>query len=141
MYPVRLYTADKISGMDKVELCGPVDYVKEMPHVFKNTKINLNMTLRSIWTGIPLRAMDVMGYPHMYDLPLLYYSRFPQYFFFHPHGINSNQFFSSNHYYRNNIHNLPLVQRNPGPEINRGTTGRDIEVDCRKISGSFIYGR
>ncbi len=60
-YPVRLYTADKISGMDKVELCGPVDYVKEMPHVFKNTKINLNMTLRSIWTGIPLRAMDVMG--------------------------------------------------------------------------------
>ena len=60
-YPVRLYTADKISGMDKVELCGPVDYVKEIPYVFKNTKINLNMTLRSIWTGIPLRAMDVMG--------------------------------------------------------------------------------
>lgn len=60
-YPVRLYTADKISGMDKVEICGPVDYVSEMPYVFKNTKINLNMTLRSIWTGIPLRAMDIMG--------------------------------------------------------------------------------
>lgn len=60
-YPVRLYTADKISDMDKVEICGPVDYVSEMPYVFKNTKINLNMTLRSIWTGIPLRAMDVMG--------------------------------------------------------------------------------
>ena len=60
-HPVRLYTADKISGMDKVEVCGPVDYVKEMPYVFKNTKINLNMTLRSIWTGIPLRAIDVMG--------------------------------------------------------------------------------
>ena len=47
--------------MDKVEICGPVDYVSEMPYVFKNTKINLNMTLRSIWTGIPLRAMDIMG--------------------------------------------------------------------------------
>lgn len=60
-YPVRLYTGDEISGMDKVEICGPVDYAKEMPYVFKNTKINLNMTLRSIWTGIPLRAMDIMG--------------------------------------------------------------------------------
>ena len=32
-----------------------------MPIVFKNSKINLNMTLRSIHTGIPLRAMDIMG--------------------------------------------------------------------------------
>ena len=40
---------------------GPVDYEKEMPIVFKNSRINLNMTLRSIHTGIPLRAMDIMG--------------------------------------------------------------------------------
>ena len=33
----------------------------EMPLVFQNSKINLNMTLRSIHTGIPLRAMDIMG--------------------------------------------------------------------------------
>lgn len=32
-----------------------------MPIVFQNSKINLNMTLRSIHTGIPLRAMDIMG--------------------------------------------------------------------------------
>lgn len=32
-----------------------------MPFVFKNSKINLNITLRSIQTGIPLRAMDIMG--------------------------------------------------------------------------------
>ena len=32
-----------------------------MPHVFRNSKINLNITLRSIRTGIPLRALDIMG--------------------------------------------------------------------------------
>ena len=33
----------------------------EMPLVFKFSKIYLNITLRSIRNGIPLRAMDIMG--------------------------------------------------------------------------------
>ena len=32
-----------------------------MPHVFKHSKINLNITLRSIVSGIPLRVFDIMG--------------------------------------------------------------------------------
>ena len=32
-----------------------------MPLVFQNSKINLNITLRSIIYGIPLRAIDIMG--------------------------------------------------------------------------------
>lgn len=40
---------------------GIVDYEKEMPLVFKSSRINLNITLRSIRTGIPLRALDIMG--------------------------------------------------------------------------------
>ena len=40
---------------------GPVDYYNEMPFVFNNSRINLNISLRSIQTGIPLRAMDIMG--------------------------------------------------------------------------------
>lgn len=40
---------------------GIVDYYKEMPLVFKNSRINLNISLRSIRTGIPLRALDIMG--------------------------------------------------------------------------------
>ena len=32
-----------------------------MPLVFQNSKINLNITLRSIKNGIPLRAIDIMG--------------------------------------------------------------------------------
>lgn len=40
---------------------GAVDYVHEMPLVFKQSKINLNITTRSIKSGIPLRAFDIMG--------------------------------------------------------------------------------
>ena len=40
---------------------GEVHYMYEMPLVFKCSKINLNITLRSIRNGIPLRAMDIMG--------------------------------------------------------------------------------
>ncbi len=32
-----------------------------MPSVFHNSKINLNITLKTIQTGIPLRAWDILG--------------------------------------------------------------------------------
>ena len=32
-----------------------------MPKVMRCSKININATLKSIHTGIPLRAMDIMG--------------------------------------------------------------------------------
>jgi spore maturation protein CgeB len=40
---------------------GRVDYQREMPYVFKCSDINLNITLRSIRTGIPLRCLDILG--------------------------------------------------------------------------------
>ncbi len=40
---------------------GPVDYIREMPLAFKQSRINLNITMRSIKSGIPLRAFDIMG--------------------------------------------------------------------------------
>ena len=60
-HQVKVYAPEQDSDIKNVINCGTVDYVKEMPLVFKNSKINLNMTLRSIHTGIPLRAMDIMG--------------------------------------------------------------------------------
>ena len=38
-----------------------MDYYKEAPLVYAHSKINLNISLRSIQTGIPLRAFDIMG--------------------------------------------------------------------------------
>lgn len=38
-----------------------VDYYTQAPFVYRNSKINLNITLRSIGSGIPLRAFDIMA--------------------------------------------------------------------------------
>ncbi len=60
-YPVALYTASDTKRLNGVKQKGTVSYQLEMPQVFRNSKINLNMTLRSIQSGIPLRALDIMG--------------------------------------------------------------------------------
>ena len=40
---------------------GIVDYYTEMPLVFNRSRINLNITRRGIQTGMPLRAIDILG--------------------------------------------------------------------------------
>lgn len=60
-FSVDLYSASEPSGGLPVNRCGTVDYVKEMPKVFASSRINLNITLRSILTGIPLRVIDILG--------------------------------------------------------------------------------
>lgn len=60
-YPVNLYTMDSHFSSPGVDNRGQIDYYNHMPYVFKASDINLNITLRSIQRGIPLRAMDVMG--------------------------------------------------------------------------------
>jgi len=58
---LKLYTPDPTPQFPNVDNRGPVDYCNEMPYVFKNSKINLNISLKSIYSGIPLRAFDIMG--------------------------------------------------------------------------------
>ena len=58
---MRLYTYDRSVTIPGVENHSPLDYYNEMPYAFMNSRINLNITLRSIRTGIPLRALDIMG--------------------------------------------------------------------------------
>lgn len=60
-HPVTLYTYEKDVQIPGVKNRGMADYYDEMPYIFMNSKINLNISLRSIKTGIPLRAMDIMG--------------------------------------------------------------------------------
>ena len=60
-HSVHLYTNDQSVRIPGVHNHGPIDYYKEMPYVFAESKINLNITLRSIKTGIPLRDLDIMG--------------------------------------------------------------------------------
>ena len=60
-FDVRLFTGSTSDELPEYIYAGTVTYDKEMPRVFRESKINLNITLRSITSGIPLRALDIMG--------------------------------------------------------------------------------
>jgi spore maturation protein CgeB len=60
-FDTRLYSFQESEIIQGVKCFPPVDYVTEMPKVFACSKINLNPVLRCIQSGIPLRALDVMG--------------------------------------------------------------------------------
>lgn len=60
-FDLKLYTHQKSPELPNAHYMGTVDYYDMMPFVFKCSKINLNITLKSIHTGIPLRCMDILG--------------------------------------------------------------------------------
>ncbi len=60
-FDTRLYSFQSSQVLHGVKCFPAVDYVSEMPKVFSCSKINLNPSLRCIQSGIPLRALDVMG--------------------------------------------------------------------------------
>ncbi len=64
-FDVHLYTLDygeeEKQILKSVHRHGGVDYNAEMPVMFKSSKINLNSSLRSAQSAIPLRALDVFG--------------------------------------------------------------------------------
>ena len=64
-YSVDLYTR-ALSETDSqllkgITVHGALSYGIEMPRLFKSSKINLNATLKILKSGIPLRALDIMG--------------------------------------------------------------------------------
>ncbi len=60
-YTLDLFTLDPAFSLPNLRNHGTADYYSEMPLVFKKSRINLNISLRSIKRGIPLRAFDIMG--------------------------------------------------------------------------------
>ena len=61
VHPIDLFTYCRELDIPNLQNHGPVDHDSEMPHVFKQSRINLNITLRGIQSGVPLRAFDIMG--------------------------------------------------------------------------------
>ena len=59
-FSVDLYTGSAKCDIP-VRWNGTVSTRQEMPFIFRNSKINLNVTMRGIRTGIPLRIWDVLG--------------------------------------------------------------------------------
>ena len=60
-FKVDLYSSQQDERLKNVNFKGYADYYTQMPLVFSQSKINLNMTLKCIRTGIPLRVTDIMG--------------------------------------------------------------------------------
>lgn len=63
-YALALYSSHPVEQEIRGKLLremGYVDYEKEMPYVFHNSQINLNMTSKTIQSGIPQRVLDILA--------------------------------------------------------------------------------
>lgn len=60
-FRTALYSTQKDERLTAVDYRGYADYYQDMPYIFRLSSINLNISLKAIQTGIPLRVLDVMG--------------------------------------------------------------------------------
>ena len=61
LYSFALYTGSDTSYDSELDNRGYVNYLTEMPLVFHYSKINIQITIRSITSGISQRVLDVLG--------------------------------------------------------------------------------
>ncbi|MDD6656543.1 MAG: DUF3880 domain-containing protein [Lachnospiraceae bacterium] len=59
-FDVKIFTYADTKAFPEIMNLGGLPY-EDCPYAFQGAKINLNISLRSIQSGIPLRAMDIMG--------------------------------------------------------------------------------
>ncbi len=60
-YDFRLYTNTENFALEGVDVRPALSYDESLPKAYHLSKINLNITLHSITSGIPLRVFDIMG--------------------------------------------------------------------------------
>lgn len=77
-HQVTVYCKERHEALTHVQFAETVSNVSEAPLVFKASKINLNVTLKSISSGIPLRILDIMSCAGM--VLSNYQPEFPDYF-------------------------------------------------------------
>lgn len=58
---LKIYSHSNDSRLNNAIYCGTANTMIEMPKIFKLSKINLNITFKQIYTGIPLRVLDILG--------------------------------------------------------------------------------
>lgn len=60
-FSIDLYTGSDTTKLPQVHTRGLAKTLTEMPVIFHESKINLNMTSKAIRSGIPLRAFDIFA--------------------------------------------------------------------------------
>lgn len=77
-FQVDLFTRSDTSPLKGVHCHEGVSTHTQMPHIFRSSKINLNITIRSIQTGLSQRIWDIMGCQGF--LLSNYQMEYPEYF-------------------------------------------------------------
>jgi spore maturation protein CgeB len=77
-YLVDLYTMSDTSSIKNIRNKGPARSRIDMPMIFKCSKINLNITAKTIRSGLSLRVFDILGSGGF--LLTNYQSEIPEYF-------------------------------------------------------------
>ncbi len=60
-YQVDWFTGDEQNNANGLHVHPAIGYYQEMPQVFSSSKINLNISLKTIYSGIPLRVFDILA--------------------------------------------------------------------------------
>lgn len=60
-FHLHFYSRETHPLLKNVSFRGSAGYYTDMPKAFKFSRINLNMTLKILQSGIPLRALDILG--------------------------------------------------------------------------------
>ena len=60
-FDTQLYSNQTHQSFAGLKIHERVDYVTEMPYVFTTSKINLNISVKGIQSGMPQRVIDVMA--------------------------------------------------------------------------------
>ncbi len=61
MYDVKFFTKAKNVDIPGIRIYPGIDYAVGLPKVYHLSRININSTLHTIKSGIPLRVFDIMG--------------------------------------------------------------------------------
>lgn len=60
-YQLKLYSRENSQFLPYAQYMGTASYLRQMPKIFASSRLNLNITLKISQSGIPLRALDIMG--------------------------------------------------------------------------------
>lgn len=77
-FTVSLYTGSDTSGLPRIHNKGLARTYSEMPKIFRLSRINLNMTAKSIKSALPLRIWDILACGGF--VMTNYQSEIPEYF-------------------------------------------------------------
>ncbi len=58
---LQFYTSDEGIQIPGVDVKGTLDNIEELPKAYHFSRINMNITMRGITSGVPLRVFDIMG--------------------------------------------------------------------------------